>query len=179
MKKKIFGLFISIFVVAMLVLPMSAVLAAKPTEIVDCSFSVNVLAITQTPVKTLTGKSSITSVDMTGTDCMTWTGDISGVGDYSARWVFHGDMPGGFITHHGLYTIDEATVTIGDVTAVGSVVIKADGNKQHPAGIWRVLSSDLVIEGTEEPISLHGQGEFIMLSPVGPYDVVGQMHFGP
>jgi hypothetical protein len=163
---------------AMLALPVSAVLATKPTEIIECSFSVNPAAMTDTPVKTPTGNSPIYSIDFFGPDSMTWTGDISGVGDYSARWVFHEESKGTFITHNGLYSIHEATVTVGDITAVGSLVIKAAGNKPHVPGVWRVLSSDLVIQGTEEPISLHGQGEFITVG-FFEYDVVGELHFGP
>jgi hypothetical protein len=166
--------------VAMLALPMSAVLATKPTEIVYGHFSVNPAAMIQTPVKTPTGKSPISIVDFTGTACQTWTGDISGVADYSARWVFHGEMfeEGSFITHHGLYIFDETTVTVGDVTAVGALVIKAAGNKAHVPGVWRVISSDLVAQGTEQPISLHGEGEFLVAG-MFDYDVVGEKHFDP
>jgi hypothetical protein len=178
-KRKVLVIVVALMAVAMLATQLSAVLATKPTEIVDCSFATNVLAITVTPIKLPIGGSQITIVEMTGTDCQIWTGDISGVADYSACWVFHGELgaPDTFITHNGLYIFDEATVTVDGVTATGGLVIKAAGNKAAVAGAWRVISSDLEDE-SGEPVSLHGQGEFLEAG-IFTYDVVGQLHLDP
>jgi hypothetical protein len=177
MNKKALGVFVSLLAVAMLVLPMSAVSATKPEDIV-AAFTTDILKIVITPIKGPTGKSQITILEMVGTDDQTWTGAISGVASYSGRWVAHGALGTGFVTHTGYYIFEDATVTVGDITATGGLVIKAAGNKPHEAGIWRVLSSDLVDSATDEPINLHGQGE-IILQTMSEYDVVGKLHFDP
>lgn len=178
MNKKFLGITI---IVAILALPMSAVMATKPTEIVNSSFTTDIFAITQTPINGPLGTVPIYIFELTGEDCFTYTGAISGTASYSARWMFHGELgdPNTVITHNGYYIFDDATVTVGDITATGGLVIKAAGNGQHQAGLWKVISSDIVIEGTEEPISLHGQGEFLVTAVPGTYDVVGQLHFDP
>jgi hypothetical protein len=164
--------------VTMLALPLSAASATKPIEITDSSFTVNIFALTITPIRGPLGKVPIYVEELAGEDCFTYTGDISGTASYIAQWITHGEPgPNTKITHHGYYIFEDATVTIGDVTATGGLVIKASGNGQHPAGLWRVVSSDLVILGTEEPIGLNGQGEFLITETLGLYDVVGQLHF--
>jgi len=155
-------------------------LASKPKETIG-SFTVDVFAITITPINGPVGSLPITVSELTGEDCFTYTGEISGVASYSARWVYHGDIgdPDSFITHVGYYIFEDATVTVGETTATGELVLKASGNAQHESGLWRVISSDLVIQGTNEPIGLHGQGEFLITAAPGSYDVVGQLHFDP
>jgi hypothetical protein len=178
-KRKVLVIVVALMAVAMLALPISAVSATKPTEIVDCSFATNIAAITVTPIKGPLGTVPIYIFELTGDDCQIWTGDISGTASYSARWVFHGELyaPDTFITHTGYYIFEDATVTVGDITATGGLVIKAAGNKAHIAGAWRVISSDLEDE-SGEPVSLHGQGEFLEAG-IFTYDVVGQLHLDP
>lgn len=177
MNNKILIVAVAFFIIAMLATP---VLATKPTEIVG-SFTVDIFAITMTPINGPLGNVPITIIELTGEDCFTYSGAISGTASYSARWMYHGAMgdPNTFITHTGYYIFEDAAVTADSITATGSLVLKSSGNGQHEAGIWRVLSSDLVIQGTDESISLHGQGEFLVTEVQGIYDVVGQLHFDP
>lgn len=178
MNRKIFMTISAIFLIsAILATP---ALASKPVEVTG-SFTVDISAITTTPIIGPVGTVPITVNQLTGEDCFTFTGDISGSASYSARWVYHAGFsdPDSFITHTGYYIFEDATVSVDDVTATGGLILKAAGNGQHEAGIWRVISSDLVIQGTEEPIRLQGQGEFLVTEVLGAYDIVGQLHFDP
>ncbi|MEJ2271515.1 MAG: hypothetical protein P8X91_03315 [Candidatus Bathyarchaeota archaeon] len=179
MKKKILVTIVCLFVLIISAFPMSSVLAVKPTEI-SGNFTVDIFAITMTPIKGPFGNVPITIQELTGIDCFTFTGDISGTASYSARWMYHGDFsnPENFLTFTGITTFEDVTITVGDTTATGELVIKSTGNEQHQAGLWTVISSNL--ENTEgEQVSLHGQGEFLEPAVLGSYDVIGQLHFNP
>lgn len=175
--RKILVIAAALIALAMFALPISAVSATKPTEM-DCTL-VYLLGGTMTPLKEVTGNSEITSYAIDAPNSQILSGSITGIASYSGIWVVHGPlfMPGTHVTKNGIYTFATATVTDGVTTATGELVIGACANKEHEAGLWRIVSSNLLDSATGLPINVHGNGEFVTTEIPFTIDVVGYLHF--
>jgi hypothetical protein len=162
MNKKILGVFVSLFVVAMLTLPMSTVYATKPMFVQGTMSPAGVPTIvTSTP-----GNSDNTVVDISDAP-QTWTGSFVGSAVAQIHWNVHKSSdegaPGYHVSGKSSYTLD--VVYDGKE---GTLTIKAA--QAH----WRIIS------GTGELANLRGTGtfEFINLD-IMLLSYEGQVHFDP
>jgi len=153
MNKKFFGVFVSIFVVVMLALPMSAVYATKPEP------------IPLTGTKTLTGDAVIRDI-FAGTNLIElakngggdWTGDIEGHALYSGLALY---KPNGEFMWVGRWVFEEATIDgrTGGLR-IGSMT---KGNYLTGEGETKLW----IESGTGELSSIRGKGTEV---PAPPYD---------
>jgi len=155
MNKKL-SILVSLFVVALLALPMSTVFAEKPIP-VSGTFSAGVIPV---PVK-FAGNNIIFEHSGVGA----WDGDISGTTFGEHRWVAHAN---GITNVHVELTF--SSVTVMGESKSGTLSMLFLGKITGPGigeGTWRIIG------GTGELASLHGAGTW---SP-GQYQ--GQIHFDP
>ncbi len=163
MNKKVLGVFVSLLVVGMLALPMSAAYATKPTTVTWISTRVTA----GTPDYRQAGSSDNWVLTTQGVG-MSWVGDITGSGTYEGRWVLHDFDPGpppsaGAVNVLGIYTMD---VTYDGES--GSLTVLAGGGEN-----WRILS------GTGGLENLRGHGTLEAIVPIFVYRFTGQVHFDP
>jgi hypothetical protein len=167
MKEKLFGVFISIFVVAMLALPMSAVYA-KP---VDKFVEVKGAFYPGGPFESFEIREAGKSDNQIWEFVMpqVWVGGILGTGLLEARYVVHNfDDAEFWVNVLGLITL---TGTVADVP--GTVTIKFSSVSSR-GGHWRIIS------GTGELANVHGQGTVWVIDSenlVIGYE--GVIHFHP
>ena len=157
MKKRIISVFVSLLVVSIFALPMSAVYATKPTYVEWDSVTGMYLA---TPVVDVVGENTIIITKTV----KTWeNGDITGIGTTESRMIIHKD---GHITTSAVTKI---TVTgfMGDAV-VGTLVVK-----HGSIGLWRIIS------GTGDLANLHGEGEVTSNSAPKTWTFKGQAHLDP
>ena len=144
MKKKILVIFATVFILAMLVLPMSCVFATKP-ETIEGTFTM--LPTLPPPFPEVSarncGKSNMTI--LTWTDlAMNVEGDMEGTGVYNGRWLVVSEEVGvisEFRVAVGEYILD---VSIGALSGQLTIGI----NKGNMA----------IISGTGDLANLHGTG---------------------
>jgi len=150
------SILISLFVVVVLIFPMSAVFAKKPTS-VSGTFSAGVIPV---PVK-IAGNNIIFEHSGFGE----WTGDISGNTYGEHRWVAHAN---GITNVHVDLTF--SSVTAMGESKSGTLSVLFIGKITGPGvgeGTWRIVG------GTEDLSNLHGGGTW------SPGQYVGQIHFDP
>jgi hypothetical protein len=154
MRKKKFGVFVSLLVVAILAMPMSNVFAIPPTPVTAIHFYV-----TDYPAEQIdrelgeSGNIYRTIVDLP----VAFSGPILGVGDYDAHVLV---KPDGTINAHGVVTLTFAMVD----GKTGTLIIKMETYN------WRIIS------GTGNLENLHGKGTVTWVNPIH-YILDGQIHF--
>jgi hypothetical protein len=165
--KKIFGVFISLLAVAILVTPLLGIAYAKKPEFV----SGNQVVTGGVPIsEVLKGKShNVLSVaELT----VSWTGQIEGVAVYEGTLMIHSMDPVAINVHEKIH-FDEVTV----LGKEGSLTLQVCANlgRGVDAGFrWTV------IDGTDELANLHGRGTYWLADPInGIYDYEGYVHFDP
>ena len=166
MNKKLFGVLISVFVVAMFSLPMLTVCAKKPDKFIEVEGTFFGTGAPSMDV-IVAGKSDnqIMYVSMP----QMWTGDISGTGIVEPRWVMHNyDVP------ENTWVNVLAVITLtGEVAgASGTVTIKFSSVSSR-GGNWRI------IDGTGELANVHGQGTLYPTAEQMVFGYEGVIHFNP
>lgn len=164
MNKKAFGVFISLLAVAMLMLPMSAAYAKKPTTVTWISAKVPPAG---SYIYNQAGKSDNWIMTTQGGG-WSWVGDITGSGTYDGRWVIHDVVSMvnyGAVNVLGTYTMD---VTYDGKS--GTLTVRAGGGGGN--AMWRILS------GTGDLENLRGHGTLEKIV-AGVYIFTGQVHFDP
>ena len=153
MKKKMLGIFVGLFVVAMLVLPMSGVLATKSTEVSG------VFMWTGPPTWEVQRETPNGNI-LRGTVPLMYTGYFSGPAEGEFVWNTH-DNHG--VTGRNFHTIE---------TQTGSLVILLSNSNSK----WRIIS------GTGAFANIHGTGTFMSDTTTDmPYDFIytGNVHYDP
>jgi len=160
MNKKALGIFVSLLVVAMLVLPMSAAFATKPAPITGTLTMLDPMSyVTFRPLGN-SGNQIWTFTDAP----LTITGDIEADGVYNGLWVmikpFTPDMK---VVARGVYTLD---AEVDDIA--GELTIGVIGGKLT------------IIGGTDGLKSLHGTGSMYPLDEtLLVFAVSLDVHFDP
>lgn len=162
MNKKIFGVSISLLLVALLTMSMAPVSATKPVPVSGQIMILGATNIVQNPA----GNSAnfITTLNLNGM----FTGSITGLYTSESRWVTHNAGTADQWTHAlGVDTISPATV----MGKTGTLTFMING-KTGEGGTW------VIIGGTGDLANLHGQGTY---TPVSTYvmSYEGQLHFDP
>jgi len=167
MNKKAFGVFVSLLVVAMFALPMSAAYAKTPTTVTWTS--TKNLVIPGSPVFSPAGKSD-NCILTTQYGGWIWAGDIVGTGTYAGRWVLHDvdyvSETFGAVNVLGTYTMD---VTYDGKS--GTLTVRAGGGGGN--AMWRIVS------GTGDLENLRGHGTLEEMVLMYMYRFTGQVHFDP
>ena len=113
MNKKVFGIFVSLFAVAMLAMPMSVVSSTNP----ETKTLTGTLYVYGTPESVIhAGVSGNTLLKFRDATPLTFTGEISGSGTYNGNWLI---KDGTFHLIVGEYVLED--VTINDVDGTGLV----------------------------------------------------------
>lgn len=166
MNKKIIGVFISIFVFAVLTLPVPNVCAKKPDKFVDVE---GTFFPTGAPsMEVMVAGNSDNQIVYVLMPQM-WTGDISGTGIVEPRWVMHN-----FDDAENTWVNVMAVITLtGEVAcATGTVTIKFSSVSSR-GGHWRI------IDGTGELANVHGQGTLFATAEAMVFGYEGVIHFNP
>ena len=160
MKKKILGVFVSLFVVAMLAVPMSTVYATKSIAVSGTFFPTAEPGLSPR----FAGKSANNFLSIIDGPQM-WTGSFTGTTVVNGLWIIHKadnpEAPGYHLT--AVQNVFELNVVYDGKT--GTLTIRSDHSN------WRILS------GTGELTNLRGQGK-VSLETM-PYTYTGQVHFDP
>ncbi|TRO52723.1 hypothetical protein E2P63_03145 [Candidatus Bathyarchaeota archaeon] len=162
MKKKILGVFVSLFVVAMLALPMSIIYAKKPMPVQGTFFP----AGAPTVVTSQPGNSDNLVVDISDGPQM-WTGSFVGSAVSSVHWNIikssDEEAPGHHVSGKSTFTLD---VVYDDKE--GTLTIKGDHSN------WRIIS------GTGDLANLRGHGTFYQIDiTIMLMGYEGEVHFDP
>jgi len=159
MNKKL-SILVSLFVVALLALPMSTVFAEKPIP-VSGTFSAGIIPV---PVK-FAGNNIIFEHSGGGSWIESISGGISGTTFGEHRWVAHAN---GVTNVHVELTF--SSVTVMGESKSGTLSMLFLGKITGPGigeGTWRITG------GTDELANLHGGGTW------APGQYEGQVHFDP
>jgi len=119
MKKKMFGILISLFVVAMLALPMSIAFAKKP---ITLTITGKYYMMDPNPehMKTFIRGNSDNTMIKFRDFVSVFDGDITGSGIYQANWKFNPSHP----TFVGFFDLEDVTIDIeGEFTGTGDLRI--------------------------------------------------------
>jgi hypothetical protein len=162
MNKKMFGVFVSLFVVAMLALPMSAVYAIKPMLVQGTFFPAGMGTI----VTSQPGNSDNLVYEISDAP-QTWTGSFAGSAVTQIHWNIikesDEDAPGHHLSGKSVFTLD--VVYDGKE---GTLTIKGDHSN------WRIIS------GTGELANLRGEGKITVINmDLLIFGYEGQVHFDP
>jgi len=181
-KKKILGIFVSLFVLAIFAIPLNAVLANKPETITFYGYPL----LGAEPEEYFAGKSDnmfeIWS-DLGWQFC--WDYDVITLPDppmdvavpidvfadgfYDGRWIMHGYVPGDPIgTYASINVLGRNTVTVSDWDgASGEFVLQAVNDR------WTIIS------GTIGGMKLHGGGSYEQVDGLLLWKYEGTVHFSP
>jgi hypothetical protein len=159
--KKIFGVFVSLLVAAMLTLPMSIAFASKPDIVVN-----GVFLWTGAPTFDVDEYRPNGRI-MRGTVPLMYTGDFLGAAEGDFVWNVHTDKG---VTGRNFHTINVLAV-FGDDTKTGSLVILLSNTNNK----WRIIS------GTGDLENIHGTGTFMSIpsTPAMDFIYTGTVHFDP
>jgi hypothetical protein len=158
MKKKMFGVFVSVLAVAMLTLPMSMVFAVDNPKFIEVSGSLTALG-TAPPVFTPVGNSDQVKITLTGNSLM-WGGSFeNSISIADGRWVAHkGVKVTAWNIHTMVANFDDKSGTL--------TIISSQGN-------WRIIG------GTSDFVNCRGQGTITVVIAPFLYSYEGQIHFDP
>ena len=165
MNKKILGVFVSLLVVAMLTLPMSAVFGTKPepyTDTLTGTFYVNTDEY-EVSRRFDAGESGNTIIKYKGL-LQVWDGDIAGDGTYDGNWVLKN--PG---------TPEMEVNTVGIQIIEGAVV---DGIGTGDLKIKSMDTTLEIISGTGDLKGIKGTGFIVFIDWV-TYDYVLDVQINP
>jgi len=160
MKKKILGVFVSLFVVAMVTLPISITGAKNNSKFIAVSGVMTSLG-TGTMSPTPAGKSHTTKLRITDNSLM-WSGSFeNSISIASGHWTIqpNGHFPG------TLWNVHTMTAKFmgksGTITIIGSM------------GHWRIIC------GTGDFANVHGQGTTTPIVMPVMWSYEGEIHFDP
>jgi hypothetical protein len=167
MKKKIFGVFVSLLVVAMLIMLLSVVLATKPGIAVEGVF------LFAGPPSFDYSKELPHGWHYSGSGSFIYTGDIVGTAESDFAWNYHfkGGPPKGTVGPLGLVSGRSShTITVleflGEPTTGTITILISNANNQ-----WRITS------GTGAFENIHGTGTVSQIPSGNIYE--GTIHFDP
>jgi len=152
---------------AMLALPMSAVLAKNNLKFIDVAGTLTITPTAITVPKPA-GESGNVVLVVTG-NTATWSGGIDGVADASGHFLAHNaGTPDAYTTARNIHTFTNAEV---DGKQGGLTIISVGSSLAH--GQWRIVS------GTGELAGIHGQGTWSTIALPFLYEYEGTVHFDP
>jgi hypothetical protein len=164
MNKKVLGVFVSLFVVAMLTLPMSTVYAKNTPKFIDVNGQIIILGGGSQEF-TPAGNSGNVILVISG-NTVQWTGDIAGSGSADGHFLLH---KGGSGTATNIHTVN--AVVDGKSGTLTIITVQAKNQTN-----WIILS------GTGDLANLHGRGTWApnLITPF-PFDYFysGYVHFDP
>jgi len=161
MNKKALGVFVSLLVVAMLALPMSAAFAEKPTIELTLTGKYWMMDPDPDHMKMFPAGNSGNTMFKLRDFVSVWTEDIAGSGVYNGNWVSKPDHTGAFA---GCFILED--VTIDGIDGTGDLRIGA-------------LGSDFWIEsGSGAFRSIRGKGTTTRVSMI-EYDYELEIQINP